>query len=84
LIPQGARLAGQYDAQVAFGRSRALVAWNRLIMPNGCCIVLERQPCAEAQGFEDEAENHSGLVFKAAILSTFLSVGSEAGTNSRP
>jgi type IV secretion system protein VirB10 len=24
LLPQGARLIGQYDAQVAFGQSRAL------------------------------------------------------------
>ena len=48
LIPQGARLIGQYDAQVAFGQSRALLVWNRLIMPNGRSIVLERQPGADA------------------------------------
>ena len=48
LIPQGARLVGQYDAQVAFGQSRALLVWNRLIMPNGRSIVLERQPGADA------------------------------------
>jgi type IV secretion system protein TrbI len=35
LIPQGGRLIGQYDAQVSFGQSRALLIWNRLIMPNG-------------------------------------------------
>src|SRR4029450_12988545 len=39
LIPQGARLVGQYDAQVAFGQSRALLVWNHLIMPNGRSIV---------------------------------------------
>ena len=43
LIPQGARLIGQYDAQVSFGQSRALLIWNRLIMLNGKSIVLERQ-----------------------------------------
>jgi type IV secretory pathway VirB10-like protein len=32
---QGARLVGQYDAQIAFGQSRALLDWNRMIMPNG-------------------------------------------------
>ena len=42
LIPQGARLIGQYDAQVAFGQSRALLVWNRLVMPNGRSIVLEQ------------------------------------------
>ena len=82
LIPQGARLIGQYDAQVAFGQSRALLVWNRLIMPNGRSIVLERQPGADAEGYaglEDEVDNHWGMLFKAAILSTVLSVGSEAG-----
>jgi len=82
LIPQGARLVGQYDAQIAFGQTRALLVWNRLIMPNGRSIVLERQPGADPEGYaglEDEVDNHWGLLFKAAILSTILSVGSEAG-----
>src|SRR3984885_3717523 len=84
LIPQGARLIGQYDAQVSFGQSRALLIWNRLIMPNGKSIVLERQPGADPEGYaglEDEVDNHWGMLFKAAILSTILSVGSEAGTS---
>ena len=82
LVPQGARLVGQYDAQIAFGQSRALLVWNRLIMPNGRSIVLERQPGADTEGYaglEDEVDNHWGTLFKAAILSTILSVGSEAG-----
>jgi type IV secretion system protein VirB10 len=84
LIPQGARLVGQYDAQLAFGQSRALLVWNHLIMPNGRSIVLERQPGADPQGYaglEDEVDNHWGMLFKAAVLSTLLSVGSEAGTS---
>ncbi len=84
LIPQGARLVGQYDAQIAFGQSRALLVWNRLIMPNGRSIVLERQPGADAEGYaglEDEVDNHWGMLFEAAILSTVLSVGAEAGTS---
>jgi type IV secretion system protein VirB10 len=84
LIPQGARLVGQYDAQIAFGQSRALLVWTRLIMPNGRGVVLERQPGADPEGYaglEDEVDNHWGMLFKAAILSTILSVGSEAGTS---
>ncbi|EFI53048.1 TrbI/VirB10 family protein [Afipia sp. 1NLS2] len=84
LIPQGARLVGQYDAQIAFGQTRALLVWNRLIMPNGRSIVLERQPGVDTEGYaglEDEVDNHWGMLFKAAILSTLLSVGSEAGTS---
>ena len=84
LVPQGAQLIGQYDAQVAFGQTRALLVWNRLIMPNGRSIVLERPPGADPEGYdglEDEVDNHWGTLFKAAILSTLLSIGSEAGAN---
>ncbi|TIW78525.1 MAG: conjugal transfer protein TraI, partial [Mesorhizobium sp.] len=34
LIPQGAKLIGQYDSQVAYGQSRVLLVWTRLIMPD--------------------------------------------------
>jgi type IV secretion system protein VirB10 len=84
LIPQGARLIGQYDAQIAFGQTRALLVWNRLIMPNGRSIVLERQPGADPEGYaglEDQIDNHWGMLFEGAVLSTLLSIGSEAGAN---
>jgi len=84
LVPQGARLIGQYDSQIAHGQSRVLLVWTRLIMPNGKSIVLERQPGADASGYsglEDEVDNHWAALFKAALLSTLLSVGSEAGTS---
>jgi type IV secretion system protein TrbI len=83
LIPQGTRLIGVYDSQVALGQSRVLLVWTRLIMPNGRSIVLERQPGADAAGYsglEDEVDNHWGALFKAALLSTLLGVGSELGS----
>lgn len=82
LVPQGARLIGTYDSQVAFGQSRVLLVWTRLIMPNGRSIVLERQQGADAgghSGLEDEVDNHWLELFKAASLSTVLGVGSELG-----
>jgi type IV secretory pathway VirB10-like protein len=85
LIPQGTRLIGIYDSQVAFGQSRVLLVWTRLIMPNGRSIVLERQPGADTAGYaglEDEVDNHWRALFKAALLSTLLGVGSELGTTS--
>jgi type IV secretion system protein VirB10 len=83
LIPPGARLIGIYDSQVAFGQSRVLLVWTRLIMPNGRSIVLERQPGADTAGYaglEDDVDNHWGALFKAALLSTLLGVGSELGS----
>jgi type IV secretion system protein VirB10 len=84
LIPQGTRVVGQYDNNVGFGQSRVLMVWNRLIFPNGHSIVLERQPGADAEGYaglEDGVDYHWGDLFKAAVLSTILSVGAEAGTS---
>lgn len=83
--PQGARLIGMYDSQIAFGQSRVLLVWTRLLMPNGRSIVLERQQGADAaghSGLEDEVDNHWGELFKAAALSTFLAVGTELGAGS--
>ena len=83
LVPQGTRLIGIYDSQIAFGQSRVLLVWTRLIMPNGRSIVLERQPGADISGYsglEDEVDNHWGALFKAALLSTLLGVGSELGS----
>jgi type IV secretory pathway VirB10-like protein len=83
LVPQGTRLLGIYDSQVAFGQSRVLLVWTRLIMPNGRSIVLEHQPGADTAGYaglEDEVDNHWGALFKAALLSTLLGVGSELGS----
>jgi type IV secretion system protein VirB10 len=83
LIPQGTRLIGIYDSQVAAGQSRVLLVWTRLIMPNGRSIALERQTGADSAGYsglEDEVDNHWGTLFKAALLSTLLGVGSELGS----
>lgn len=82
LIPQGSRLIGDYDADVAFGQSRVLLAWNRLIFPDGRSIVLERQPAADPRGFaglQDATDYHWGGVLKAALVSTLLGIGSEVG-----
>ncbi|QPT10602.1 TrbI/VirB10 family protein [Sphingobium scionense] len=84
LVPQGTRLIGQYDNGVGFGQRRVLLVWNRLIMPNGRSIVLERQPGADSEGYaglEDGVDYHWGELFKAAALSTILSVGAEAGSS---
>ena len=84
LVPQGTRIIGQYDSGVGFGQRRVLLVWSRLIMPDGRSIVLERQPGANAEGYaglEDGVDFHWGEMFKAAALSTLLSVGAEAGTS---
>ena len=85
LVPQGTRVIGQYDSGVGFGQRRVLLVWSRMIFPNGRSIVLERQPGADAEGYaglEDGVDYHWGELFKAAALSTLLSVGAESGSSS--
>jgi type IV secretion system protein VirB10 len=80
LVPQGTRIIGQYDNNVQYGQRRVLLVWNRLIMPNGRSIVLERQPGTDTQGYaglEDGVDYHWWDLAKAAGLSTLLSVGAE-------
>lgn len=84
LIPQGAILFGRYSSQVSFGQTRMQVIWTRLIFPNGNSITLGHLPGADAEGhagLEDDVDEHWGSLFKAALLSTVLSVGAESGTS---
>lgn len=84
LIPQGARLIGQYDSQIAFGQSRVLLVWNRIVMPDGTSIVLERLQGSDTQGYsglEDEVDHHWGQLFRAALLSMLLGIGTEIGSS---
>jgi type IV secretion system protein VirB10 len=85
LIPQGARLIGQYDSQISFGQSRVLLVWTRIIMPNGSSIVLEHQPGVDSAGYaglEDDVDYHWGNLVKAAAISTMLGIASELVLNS--
>jgi len=80
LIPQGARLIGQYDSQVAYGQRRVLVVWTRLIMPNGTSIVLDRLPASDTQGFaglEDQIDYHWARLIAGAAISTLLGINAE-------
>lgn len=82
LIPQGTKLIGEYDSAVSYGQRRALVVWNRLILPDGSSIVVDNLPATDAAGYaglEDEVDVHTWQLLKGAALSTLLSVGSETG-----
>lgn len=80
LIPQGARVIGTYDSVIAFGQSRALVVWQRIIMPDGSSVVIENLPATDVAGYadlEDEVDFHTWRLLKGIVLSTLLGVGTE-------
>lgn len=83
LVPQGSRLLGQYDSQVAYGQRRVLLVWTRLLRPDGSSIVLERLPGVDPSGYagvEDGVNWHWGRIFAGAALSTLLGVNAELVT----
>ncbi len=81
LIPQGSRLIGRYQSEVSFGQDRALVVWDRILMPDGSSITIS-EPGSDASGYaglKDRTDHHWDKVFAAAGLATLLGIGAELG-----
>lgn len=80
LVPQGARLVGSYDSVVAFGQKRALIVWQRIILPDGSSLRIENVPATDAAGYAglaDKVDFHTWQLLKGVVLSTLLGVSSE-------
>ncbi|MGE0408336.1 MAG: TrbI/VirB10 family protein, partial [Amphiplicatus sp.] len=80
LIPQGARLIGRYDSVIAFGQSRALLVWSRIIYPDGASILIDNMPASDVAGYSglaDQVDFHTFRILKGVVLSTLLGVGTE-------
>ena len=80
LVPQGARLIGKYDSVVAFGQRRALVIWQRLILPDGSSVRLDNMPATDPSGYAglaDKVDFHTWTLLKGVAIATMLGVGSE-------
>jgi len=80
LIPQGARLMGRHNSQVAYGQSRAQAVWDRIVMPDTSSIVLDNLAAADPAGYaglEDDVDWHWDRILAGAALTTLLGVGAE-------
>jgi type IV secretion system protein VirB10 len=53
LIPAGSRVFGDYSSEVALGQGRILVAWTRLVTPDGQSVRME--------AFGGDAQGRSGI-----------------------
>jgi len=85
LVPQGARLIGTYDSVVAFGQSRALLVWQRIVMPDGSSIEIDNLPASDAAGYaglEDDVDYHTWQLLKGIAMATLLGVGTELSIGS--
>ncbi len=78
VIPRGSRLLGAYDSQVALGESRLLVAWSRVIFPDGSGLSFPGLPAATRAGeagLPGSVDNHLARVFGSAVLLSVLGAG---------
>lgn len=78
LVPQGTRLLGSYDNRVAYGQRRVLLAWNRLLFPDGRTMDLSGMPGADlagASGLSDRVNSHFVRAFGHALLLSAISAG---------
>jgi type IV secretion system protein TrbI len=86
LIPQGSRLLGEYDSQVAAGQRRVLLVWTRIIFPDTSSISLDRLPGVDAAGYaglEDGVDRHWSQLLAGAALSTMIGIGAELAAPDR-
>ena len=84
LIPQGSRLLGRYSSVVGNGENRVLIAWQRLILPNGNSIVLDAMPGTGQEGqsgLHDKVDYHFKKLAEAAALSTAIAYGGNLAIN---
>jgi type IV secretion system protein VirB10 len=78
LIPQGARLVGQYASDVAYGQARVLVAWQRIVFPDGKALDIGSMPGADSagySGFHDRTNNRYLRLFGSALLMSGVTAG---------
>lgn len=78
LIPQGSRLVGSYANEVAYGQSRILIAWQRIIFADGKAMDIGAMPGADSAGyagFKDQVNNHYVRLFSSAFLMSGVTAG---------
>ncbi len=80
LIPQGSRMVGVYDSQIAYGQNRLQVIWSRIIYPDGSSINLDGMMGQDIQGmagFHDKVDNHYKRLAGFAFLTSVFTAGIE-------
>ena len=78
LIPQGCRLVGTYSSNVAYGQAWLLVAWQRIVFPDGKAMDIGSMPGANSAGyagFKDQVNNHFFRIFGSALLMSGVVAG---------
>ena len=71
LIPHGTRVIGTYSSDITYGQEGVMIAWQRLVFPDGKALDLGSMPGADMagySGFRDQVNNHYFRIFGNALL----------------
>ncbi|MDO4643458.1 MAG: TrbI/VirB10 family protein [Cardiobacteriaceae bacterium] len=80
LIPQGSKLIGRYDSQIAMGQERVMIAWYRLQFPDASIFNLGNMGAVDLAGYagmNDRVNNHTWRIFKGALLLSVIGAGTQ-------
>jgi type IV secretion system protein TrbI len=75
LIPQGARLIGNYDSRVSYGQDGVQVVWNRIIFPDASSIDLGGMMGLDSHGnagLRDKVDHHYKRLIGSVVLSSMF------------
>ncbi|TQM90142.1 TrbI/VirB10 family protein [Roseinatronobacter monicus] len=77
LIPRGSRLTGRYSANVSIGQYRAMIAWERIILPDNQTVTISAYggDAIGRSGVSGRVNRRFGERFGAAALISLLSSG---------
>ena len=78
LIPQGTKLIGVYSSDVSFGQNSVLVAWQRLVFPDGKALDIGSMPGADSagySGYRDQVDHHYARIYGSALLMSGIVAG---------
>jgi type IV secretion system protein TrbI len=84
LIPQGARLVGEYNSQLGYGQDGVQVVWNRVIYPDGSSIDLSGMIGQDEHGFSgfrDKVDHHYKRLVGFAVLTSLFAAASDVAQN---
>lgn len=71
LIPRGSKLVGQYGSSPEYGQERLMMAFNRIIFPDGKAMDIGAMPGTGTDGFsgaDAHVNNHLFRLFTSSVL----------------
>lgn len=78
LIPQGSRLVGTYSNDVAYAQERVMIAWQRIVFPDGRALDIGSMAGSDPSGyagFEDKVNHHFWRIFGSAGALSVITAG---------